>query len=84
MDNKISWQQSNFFHHTYFGFLGTAKVAEIKKSLFSPSYRLKFFLTESATPFEDNFPTLNACWNKSEDLLGEWLISSCLPVKFGA
>jgi hypothetical protein len=77
----IEWYEVKHLFNTYQGILGSVKVAEVKKSLFSSGYRLKFFLTEDAIPFEETFNSLNECWQTSERLLEMWIINSCLPVE---
>lgn len=76
--DRLEWYGVNYSRHTYEGMLGSVKVAEIKKNLFSPSYRLKFFLTKNAIPFEETYDSLNQCWHTSETLMQKWLEDSFL------
>lgn len=76
--NRLEWYEVNYSRHTYEGLLGSVKVAEIKRNLFSASYRLKFFLTKDAIPFEETYDSLNQCWQISETLMQKWLEDSFL------
>lgn len=78
--DRIEWYEAKYSKYTYEGMLGSVKVAEIKRNLFSASYRLKFFLTKDAIPFEEICDSLNQCWQISEALMQKWLEDSFLPI----